>query len=662
PSLLAPSIIARAAALAGETVAGREYLAAGHFGLVYTLVPLVSLSATCLVLAPGLLVAMLFGRSRTFTEWLFLGFACSLVLVSVVSGAVQSAVGPALRGSLYATVLLAFAAGVFVVLLRRVERLSVVWPFASPDAVRDFVALLVLWGLSYMVLAPKLLWESFNGDGAHAFESSRLLLQYALPFWPEGAGPVGGFPGITTMLYAFPNAWFLRLFGELEFAARLPFLLYVPVLACGLRELAGVGLPGARLARPVFVAFLLGVCAYVLAMAFSATYSPYSADIALPATQDTLLMIVYVGALVASLRREWGWLALFVVLTYLSLPSGLILLGFWLVARALVERPVPWRDLAAMAGLLIAALVAAPLAPRLLAAWGAALPGGEYGIVGILRYFAFLQFTDAARLLYVAIPAGIFPIVACLMWRSMDRVSKALTLVTLAYFLFFFVQAHVSLHHFVPAMILPMAVALRQAMVPAGRRVAAAAWLPLGAAAVLLAWPWGRLAMHREGREIGQTVRVSIPGYAASSPDVMHASTLLDRLFPYDWDPTVPAVYGGSPLVWNHYARHEATPSPEANYLLQRASAPAPAGWRLAGTDSAGAALYVRSDSLLTADRRRQPASPPGSPLLAVPRGILFHGIPLDRGPRIFDVVATLESWGVDLDPLLARLGVRRGS
>jgi hypothetical protein len=662
PALAGPQVVAAAAALATAVAPGSGYGAAGHIGLVYGVVPIVAFSAMLLVMTPGLLLAMLFERSRSVAGWIFHGFVLSLVFVSVVSGVVQAVVGPALRGPLYGAVLLALGAGVLVVLVRRAGRPTIAWPLSPSDAWRDLLAMLALVAACYVLFAPKLLWESFNGDGAHAYESSRLLLRQALPFWPPNSGPVGGFPGITSMLYAFPNGWFLRLFGEHDFAARLPFLLYLPVLACGLRELAGTGLGEARLGRPAFAALMLGVLAYALAMAFSATYSPYSADIALPATQDTLLMIVFTGVLIASLRGERGWLVLFVTLTYLSLPSGLILVGFWLVARALLERPVPWRDLIGTAGLLLAVMVAASLAPRVLVALGANPPGGEYGVVGILRYFAFLQFTDLSRLVYVAIPAGIFPIVACVIYRSQDRVSRAITLVTLAYFLFFFVQAHVSLHHFVPAMVLPVVVALRRALAHGRQAAIGGPWLAAAVVAVALAWPWRRLAMHRDGREIGAAVTVAVPGYDASAPGAMRASTLLDRLFPYDWDPRVPGVYGGSPLTWNHYARHAATPAPETNYLVQRTTEPAPAGWRNAGSDSTGATLFVRSDSLLAAHRARRPPTPAGSRWLAVPRGILFHGIPLEGGPRIIDVVATLESWGVDLGPILQRLGVRRES
>jgi len=72
--------------------------------------------------------------------------------------------------------------------------------------------------------------------------------------------------------------------------------------------------------------------------------------------------------------------------------------------------------------------------------------------------------------------------------------------------------------------------------------------------------------------------------------------------------------------------------------------------------------VLVRSDSILAAHRALRPPTPAGSRWLSIPRGILFRSVPLEGGPHIIDVVATLEGMGFDLDPLLAKLGVHRES
>lgn len=657
PVLLAPGAIGRASALASVATPANPWFVAGHAALLYLLVPLVAFSACTLVLTPGLLLAFAIGRSRTPSEWLFYGFGISLVLVSVASAMAQSIAGAALRGTVYALVLLGLSAATGVIAWWRAKQRPPTVAL-SRDAWRlELAGLVAIAVVAYYVLSPKLLFESFNGDGAHAFESSRLLLRHAMPFWPDSAGAIAGFPGITSMLFAFPNAWFLRLFGEVEFAARIPFLLYVPLLGAGLLTLARAGRDEFVMEGVTLAALLISLASYALAMAFSATYNPYSADIALPATQDTLLMIVWLGVPIAAIRKETGWLAWFIALAYISLPSGLILVGFWIVARWLIVRPRPWREILLTGGLLLGTMVIAAFLPRLLLALGSAPPGGEYGLAGILRYFAFLQFTDLTRFLYVAIPCGLFPGIAIFAWRSQDPIARALTLVTLAYFLFFFVQAHVSLHHFVPAMLLPVAVALRVAQ---GHRLAGRIWLGAAAIALLLALP-RRFNVHDAGRTVGATVVQRVGDYSASDAAVFDASTLLEMVFPYDWDPAVPnRSYGGSPLVWNRYARHQETINADANYLLQRLTDPVPAGWRVVGSDSAGTVVLVRSDSILAAHRALRPPTPAGSRWLSIPRGILFRSVRLEGGPHIIDVVATLEGMGFDLDPLLAKLGVHR--
>jgi hypothetical protein len=70
--------------------------------------------------------------------------------------------------------------------------------------------------------------------------------------------------------------------------------------------------------------------------------------------------------------------------------------------------------------------------------------------------------------------------------------------------------------------------------------------------------------------------------------------------------------------------------------------------------------LYVRDIARWHADVARRPPTPAGSATYYVPRGILFRGLPDPDGPAIIDVVATLERLGIDMTPVLARLGVKR--
>ena len=657
PAVAAPDVVARAAALADTAAAGSSWFVGGHGFLLYVAVPAVALSGCVLVMAPGVLLTM--RSERTASERLFRAFALSLGLVSLFSGVAQSFLSRPLQGRLYALLLVALSVMVWCIAWRSapLQRRSHSRRADGSGSQREVALLIGAAIVAFYALLPKLLFESFNGDGAHAFESSRLLLRQGMPFWPESAGAVAGFPGVTSMLFAFPNAWFLRLFGEVEFAVRLPFLLYLPVLGAGILTLVRAGRDDRSLDSLTVLAVVAGLACYAVSMAFSATYSPYSADIALPATQDTLLMIAWFGVVISALRGEYGWLAWFVTLTYTSLPSGVILIGFWLVARVLVERPRPWPEVAACGGILLACMVGAAVVPRLLFAFGVPEPGGEYGLTGILRYFAFLQLTDLSRFLYVVIPAGLFPWLVLLAWRAQDTVARALTLVTVAYFLFFFVQAQVSLHHFVPAMLVPIVIAARTA---GGQPLAGASWLVMAVVAFVMALP-ERAAVHRHGRIVGATIVERAGDYAASDPAVLRASTLLDRIFPYDWDPAVPArSYGGSPLVWNHYASHDAEPTAMTNYILQPFHRAVPAGWQLVAWESGGAALLMRSRRVLDAQLDLRPPTPAGSRWLAVPRATLFRSVAQHEGDRSISTIGLLEKIGVDVKPWLDRLGIER--
>ncbi len=91
------------------------------------------------------------------------------------------------------------------------------------------------------------------------------------------------------------------------------------------------------------LAVWLGLVVYTLAMAFSATYSPYIADLAMPAPRETLLMVCFLGFVRAMVRREYAWVAGFGVLTYRALPSGILLMMLWLFAEIVLVRPIPVR-------------------------------------------------------------------------------------------------------------------------------------------------------------------------------------------------------------------------------------------------------------------------------------------------------------------------------
>jgi hypothetical protein len=656
PVLLFPDVVARAAALYHLADSANPWFLPGHAALLYGAVPLVVLSAIALLLAPGLLLTLALGRSRNTADWLLHGFVISVLVVSGAAAAVQAVLARPLRGTGFTVTTLGCAALGLAVAWLRVRRSPFrAWPLDDPYARATLLLAAAAPWLLCIVLTPKFLWEAFNGDGAHAFESARLLLHHAVPFWDPAAGEIAGFPGMTSMLFTYPASWFIRLFGEWEVAARLPLLLFLPPLSGGLVALIGEG----RARAPDIVErgiIWLAIAVYVVAISFSASYSPYSADIALPATQDTLLVLCFFGFVLSFLRHDWWFAALFALFTHLSLPNGFLLLAFWLVAASLVWRRARLQSITIGTALLVGCVLFTALAPRLLSLTGARPPGGEYGLGALLLRFAFLQVTDVRRLLFLILPCGVIPAFSLLLWRRQDAVARAFTLVTLAAFLFAFVQLHAPLHYYIPAMLLPLVVFWR--IGPAEGRARSAVLGATAAAALgalLLSWPAGAQPFTAS-RVVGMSIDDRIGGYDVLQPEQLRASTLIRFIVPYDWDARVPdASLGGSPVAFNVYAHRDA--AGPRNYILQRAGDAAPAGATLVQAED-GFAIYVRDHAVWRSHLSLRPATPAGSMAYFIPRGILFRSVPLDDGPFVIDLPALATRLGIDVNAVAARLGI----
>ncbi len=648
PALIDPGAVQRAAGLEELARSEHPYFVAAHFGLLYLWAPLVALSGCLLFLTPGLLLAWAFGAAADIGRWILYGLGLSLVVVSSAAAMVQTALGHALVGTPFAMVVLVCALLSAGVLIAREARGARQPCSLDQRATRPILitAIAVPW-LLVACLAPKFYWEGFNGDGVHAFEATRLLLSRALPFWDRDAGPISFYPGVTSMLFTFPGAWFLRLYGLGEAAARLPVLLYLIAVFAGIVAIA----ENRRGPLPAIDAVLIWVALaiYLVVMAFSASYDAYSADIALPATQDTLLVACLLGFVLAWAHSERFWSLLFLLLTYVSLPSGFLLILMFVAAAWLVEKPRPWSRAVWSAAGVVGCIVLAAVLARVLDAFHLPLPGGEYGKESLLERFTFLQFTDTQRFLFVLIPCGAVPAIALFHWRSIDPLARAIALTLLGYFALFFVQAYISLHHFVPAMLLPLAVFWRSRLVSEPKT---RPWMLCGVAIGALACLFAALpknatvAMH--GKDIGRTIEMRVAGYAQSAPAAFACVSLLGELFSTGIDAAVPEQkFGGSPNIWNYYAQHAAQTAREVNYVVQRADEAAPADMQKL-SEKDGFALFVRDTKILERQRGVRPPAPPGSALLAEDRGLLFFGQrPRQKKLYILNVRSALRRLGL---------------
>jgi hypothetical protein len=655
PALLAPRWVGAAAELVTPDRMP-AYFPMERPGLLFLGAPVVVLSACILLLSPGLLLAIALNRGKNLAEWLLFGFALSLTIVSAAAGIAQSLLGAPLQGGRFAGVVIAcslLALGFLFAQLKRGR--SVTHPLTGPSERATLLLTLAVPYVLLCVFAPKFFWENFNGDGAHAFESTRLLLVQPVPFWPAETGDIAEFPGLVSMLFAFPASWFIRLFGELEVAARLPVLLYLVALHAALVALIehGRSAPLLILDRALL---WLALVVYFVTMAFSATYAPYSADIALPATEDTLRVVCFLGFVLCFVESDRKWMYFFLALTFLSSPSGSMIVVLWLAAAVWVWRKQRQALCLRVAAGLAVCMVAAAILPFLLRAAGLPEPGQEYGASQMVRRFVRLQLLDFQRFAFLAIPAGILPALALFDWKRQDEIARCLTLVTVAYFATFYVQAHISLHHFVPAMLLPLVVFWRSGRVSdpkyrLGFRLATAA---AAIAALVLSLPRA-MSVDTSGRVVGAMLDNRFPGYELSKPAVFREAELLRELFPFDWDPRVPAEsYGGTPLVWNYYAQRHNGPTRSVNYVLQPSSWPAPSNMQVVAREGE-AAVYVANRELWDRHRALRPPTPAGAPVYSISRAVLFRSVPPHGGPPIIDVAEVLGKLVPPLAPVLER-------
>jgi hypothetical protein len=661
PALLGADAVRSVAALFPLASLPQPYFVPEHAWLLYIWTPIVVASACILFLSPGLFLALALGAAKSVGEWVLSALALSIVVVSLAAGIVQWLMASPLQGSAFAWVVIGCSIACFIfMVMRLVKTDSLDWPMEEPHAGVTLLTMVIVPVLILIVLAPKFYWENFNGDGANAFESTRLLLFQSLPFWTPNAGEVSDFPGFTSMLFAFPGSWFIRLFGNFEASARLPILLYLPALfgaIVGIVERGRATILGISERWLIWLALIV----YVFTMAFSATYNQYAADIALPAAQDTLEIVCFLGTILAFIKHDRPWQFFFVVLNYFSLPDGVPLIGFWLLAVLLIWRPRPWRQVLEVAVALLVCFLAAGVLGRILTWLNLPPPGGEYGAMALLRHFAWLQFTDWRRLAFMVVPGGILPAVALVAWKGQNQVARALTLVTIVYFMFFYLSAYIVLHYFVPGMILPLVIFWQHDWVadPRHRHIVLASAGVAGLLALWLALP-ANPSPDNSGRLVGAAVEDRIGGYDQIDPAVFKRSDLLYNLFPVDWDPRVPSPsYGGSALVWNYYAHQPGRSAADTNYVFQQANDPAPVGARLVIQDQ-GVALYVLNEKTWARHLAQRPPTPAGSPIFQIPRGIIFRSVPLTQGPPIVDVVEVVSHLGLPVDALMEKLGVKR--
>lgn len=595
---------------------------------VWVGVPALTVSATILFLAPGLVLAAGMGRARHHGEWLGAAFLLSLFWVSAPAALFQS-FGLDMRGAGFGALVIATTLAAAVWVARRCEARDLAAP-ESRSASR-FAWCLLPPVLFYLFAPAKFLWEDFNGDGVHALETARLLSQQALPFWGvEHDRAISTFPGMTSFLFAYPTSWYERLLQSAEPASRLPILLHLSIFFSLALAVAERGTRRLRAAE--LQGLWLGLGAYAVTMAFSATYSRYNADLAMPAVQDTMALVAFLGYFAAMQSKSWGWAAAWALVAWCSAPNGALLLTLWLPAVALAGAPrrIPWQTLGVGLALVVGTALAVAAIEGALPLLGQPQPGGEYATGNLASRFRFLRLNDWIRISYVVVPAGITTFACLPFWRRFDATAKSIWLITAGCFGLFYIQASASLHHFSSAMLLPMVGFWRWRATEATDfrwdiGVAAGALL-----AIALALPHNA-ETRVQARIVGQSISERTGSYDRVGIQPFLLAPLLHELYPRPYL-VAPgdSRYRGAAIVWLHYGRHEQPSAPvdsSTNALLLDTSLAPPADLsafhEVARTDTG--VLLVREWKTVEGHLGLRPPSPAGSLLFAQDRQVLFR-------------------------------------
>lgn len=614
--------------------------------LLYLRLPTAILGAGMAFLGPGLLLSLALGWGDDAARWITGAVAASLGLAVIVTFA-TAAVGAAdLAGGHFLGLWALVAAAALGTLLARTRLVPPPWPIRDRTD-RLVLALSIALPLGFVVAClPKFLWASLNGDGVEAWFVTLQLLRRPVPFLGAEAGPAGWFPPIDAMLFAYPASWFVRLLGPLELSIRLPFLIGM----AGLLSSTVAHFTHRSLRRPAIVgAAALAVLSCSLILAYTATQNPYTAEPGVHGPQFLLLMTTFLGLALAFEHRMRGWMVLFATLSLVVSPAGGMLIAFWLAATILLRRPRAWASIVTVALVLLAGHLAARLGGELLRLLDLPAPvGGGYDLLEAGRRWRFVQIEDWTRLRYLLIPAGVLPGLALFDWRRLDGAARPLAVAALAYFVPFYLQATVSVHHFAPAMILPLAVAAGSSRLGSGSgmRWWTASWYAGGLVAVWLALP-DHPGVSVVPRRVAGSIADRATGYEALTPTAYSQAELLEPLFALPWDPRVPGqLYGVSPLVNLHYACRGPACTGKRPYLLTDArDMPSSVGARVVAR-SGNLELHVLDHEAWQRDRAIREPSPAGSRFYALPRGAVFHGLP--GGPRSLDLESVLRRLPID--------------
>ena len=627
---------------------------------LYLWVPFVSVAACLALLAPGLLISLGLSRgAESFGGWILKGFALSTVTVSLMVSGLQAVLGVPIIGASFFAGLVVMIGLCFSFVVHRNRQVPVSWKFLDGRS-PDILLSLAIPALTLILLSPKFYWEDFNGDGAHLFVSTLQYVQSGNLFWGSGIDPeLSSFPTLNAVLQFFASSWFMRLFGETAFAVRMVYLFGVLVLASTLMEMVRF-----RVQTKSPWRLLIGLGAVLLLygymLAFNTSYDPYFADIALPMGREPFIAITFLGFVLFGLQQRYAWMTVFAALAYASGPNGLILMGLWTGSIFLVTSrfwPVnadmfktwPIKESLIALGLIALVVIAYAALQAGLVGAGLASFGSEFGGAAILKRLRYVSIDSWMRFGYWILPCGILPAVALVLWSWQDRISRALTLTTLFYFGFFYVQGYRILpHHFAPIMVLPVIVMWRiSASVTRLQSNVLPVVVVAGCALAAVLVSPSTFQVHRVGSQFAGSILIADVRLSPVDADAYIAfDELFDQIFPHEYtEEAWQNGYIGASIAWYVHALQPKADDQAINYVVRRPGA-AIRNDETVAAEWEGWTVTVLSADQYKADRFRAGIPSSISDILYVPRDEVFGRGERWGNRRVFDLL----SRGDDLD------------
>lgn len=597
---------------------------------LYLITPLVLMATMVLLFSPGILFVLAHGGVNNAGELVLKGFVVAFLLhfLSTTSGKILTGTSmtPVLFIGLLTGILV--TSYIYIVVRYRSGNNCSLDLLLDAENRRQFLWFLFIPFLYIAALLPVIFWQDLNTDGYEAMEIGRTLSSKILPVFPTDSGMMG--LGIGMLPMAYPVHWCIMLFGPIEAATRLPMIFYFVGVFAGL--LAFIQYESPRHLRPLEEAvILLALAGYVVAVGFNSGYDPYFSDLSSPAAFETLTILFIIGSGYFLWTRKYNWFLVFSVLGFLARPTMLLFVILLGLSMAVTSHPERRRSLVMVAtaiGIWVVLLISYELIyiKSITSDMG---PG--YPSLSILTRFRYLTFDDINRFVYAAAPTGLIPALALLSWRWQDPAARYITLVTVGYFMVFYIPAFTTLHHFIPTMILPLIVLWRVVLAHTDRLIPVAV---IGVTAALFLWlslPQ-HFEINRVYRGIGQRTEYRIGNYNGSYAMYRNAiigSRTIFSLFPYDWDVADSSTeLTGNPMLI--YYAHASKPADQAiNYLFLSPGSEPPQEFSLIASNKFGSS-FVRKLSIWNSDRYNPIGAGFRSPLYDIENETLFYykGVP----------------------------------